>query len=223
VPIRVLLISNFRLLSESLAALIESQPQTFALVGVADSVARAREWIAKTPIDVVLFDIDSHTGTLGTLAPLITELHTSAQANILLLTRMDNHTQEDQAIVAGAHGLIDRDASPETLLNALQKINEGQIWLNRDATGRVFVELSRQGAKTAHEHSTDKATSLTEREQQIVAAIANNIGKPGKTIADALHISESTLRNHLTSIYDKLGVANRNGLLAYAFQNGLTE
>lgn len=219
-PIRVLLISNFRLLSESLAALIESRPQTFSLIGVADSVARAREWIAKTPIDVVLFDIDSHAGVL---APLIAELHTSAKANILLLTRMENHTEEDKAIVAGAHGLIDRDTSRETLLNALQKINEGQIWLNRDATGRIFVELSRQGAKAAHEHSANKAASLTEREQQIVAAIACNIGKPGKTIADTLHISESTLRNHLTSIYDKLGVANRHGLLAYAFQNGLTE
>lgn len=219
-PIRILLISNFRLLSESLAALIESRPQTFALVGVADSVARAREWIAKTPIDLFLFDIDSHTGTL---APLITELHTSAKTNILLLTRMDNHPLEDQAIIAGARGLIDRDTSPETLLTALQKINEGQVWLNRDATGRIFVELSRQGSKAAHEPSTDKAASLTEREQQIVAAIASHIGKPGKTIADTLHISESTLRNHLTSIYDKLGVANRNGLLAYAFQNGLTE
>lgn len=219
-PIRVLLISNFRLLAESLAMLIESRPQTFELVGVADSVGRASEWIAKTPIDVVLFDIDSHTGPL---AALVTELHTSAKAKILLLTRMDNHTLEDQAIVAGAHGLIDRDTSHETLLTALQKINEGQIWLNRDATGRIFVELSRTGAKAANEHSTDKAASLTEREQQIVAAIASNIGKPGKTIADTLHISESTLRNHLTSIYDKLGVANRHGLLAYAFQNGLTE
>jgi two-component system, NarL family, nitrate/nitrite response regulator NarL len=218
VPIRVLLISNFRLLSESLATLIKSRPKTFALVGVADSVARAREWIAKTPIDVVLLDIDSHTGAL---AQLITELHSSAKANILLLTRMDNHTQEDQAIMAGAHGLIDRDTSPDALLSALQKINEGQIWLNREATGRIFVELSRQGAKTTQEHSAGKASCLTEREQQIVAAIACNVGKPGKTIADTLHISESTLRNHLTSIYDKLGVANRHGLLAYAFQNGL--
>jgi two-component system, NarL family, nitrate/nitrite response regulator NarL len=220
VPIRVFLISNFRLLREALTALIESRPQAFTLVGVADTLERAREWIAKTPIDVVLFDIDSNTGTL---VPLIAELHKSAKAKILLLTRMDNHPVEDQAIMAGAHGLIDRDTSSETLLNALQKINEGQIWLNRDATGRIFVELSRQGAKTAQERSADKASNLTEREQQIVTAIACNIGKPGKTIADTLHISESTLRNHLTSIYDKLGVANRNGLLAYAFQNGLTE
>lgn len=216
--IRVLLISNFRLLAESLATLIESRPQTFELVGVADSVARAREWIAKTSIDVILLDIDSHADTP---IPLITELHVSTQANVLLLTRMDNHALEDQAIMVGAHGLIDRDTAPATLLTALQKVHEGQIWLNRDATGRIFVELSRQGAKAAQANS-NKAASLTEREQQIVTAIATNVGKPGKAIADTLHISESTLRNHLTSIYDKLGVANRNGLLAYVFQNGLT-
>jgi DNA-binding NarL/FixJ family response regulator len=50
--------------------------------------------------------------------------------------------------------------------------------------------------------------------------MARHSGEPGKTIAEKLHISESTLRNHLTSIYDKLGVANRHGLLAYAYQNG---
>ncbi len=219
-PIRVFLISNFRLLSDSLAALIQSHPQTFSLTGTANSVAMANKTIDKISVDVVLLDIDSSPEGL---APLIATLRASTDAKILLLTRMDNHALEDQAIVAGARGLIDRETSPQTLLTALQKIHDGQVWLNRDATGRIFVELSRQSGKHASDQVTTKADSLTEREQQIVAAVARHSGLPGKTIAYALHISESTLRNHLTSIYEKLGVANRHGLLAYAFQNGMTE
>ena len=219
-PIRVFLISNFRLLSGALAALIEAQPQCFALVGSVDSFAQARERMAGAAVDVVLLDIDSGSDTV---ASLVSDLHAASTAKILLLTRMQNHALEDKAILCGARGLVDRETSPETLLNALQKVHEGQVWLNREATGRIFVELSRAGGKKPAKSGLPPIATLTEREQEIVAIVARNSGKPGKTIAEKLHISESTLRNHLTSIYDKLGVANRHGLLAYAYRNGLTE
>ena len=219
-PIRVFLISNFQLLSQCLATLIKSAPKVFTLTGVADSVAHAHEDIDNKPVDVVLLDID---GSTNGLTALIADLRACTEAKILLLTRMDNHTLEDQAIVAGARGLIDRDSTCDTLLTALQKIHEGQVWLNRDATGRIFVEFSRLGANHPHEHHASKSHVLTERERHIVATMTSNSGKPGKVIAETIHISESTLRNHLTSIYEKLGVSNRHGLQAYAFQNGLVK
>lgn len=215
-PIRVLLVSNFRLLSGALAALIETQPQRFALAGSAASFAQARELLAGTAVDVVLLDLDNGADA----APLITELRAASAAKILLLTRLENHDREDQAILAGARGLIDRETSAQTLLDALQKVHEGQVWLNREATGRIFVELSRAGGKPPATAGVPPLSRLTDREQEIVTLMASHSGEPGKTIAEKLHISESTLRNHLTSIYDKLGVANRHGLLAYAYQNG---
>lgn len=219
-PIRVFLVSNFHLLSGALAALIEARPQCFALAGCADSFAQARELIPGAAVDVVLLDIDSGADRV---ASLVTDLHAASTAKILLLTRVENHAQEDKAILCGARGLIDRDTSVETLLSALQKVHEGQVWLNREATGRIFVEMSRAGGKIPLDTPAAKAASLTEREQEIVTIVARHGGQPGKTIAEKLHISESTLRNHLTSIYDKLGVANRHGLLAYAYRNGLAE
>ena len=68
-----------------------------------------------------------------------------------------------------------------------------------------------------------KIGSLTERERQIIVGVASHVGATARTIAETLHISEHTLRNHLTSIYDKLEVANRLELFAYAHKHNLTK
>jgi DNA-binding NarL/FixJ family response regulator len=100
-------------------------------------------------------------------------------------------------------------------------VHEGQLWLDRAATGRVFLEFSRQGAGPAVNPEQKKIASLTERERKIVSFLVTHAGATARVIAGELLISEHTLRNHLTSIYDKLGVANRLELFAYAQKHGL--
>lgn len=154
---------------------------------------------------------------------MINSLKTASQAKILLLTRMENADLQDRAILAGACGVLDRGASIPLLFTAVEKVHTGQVWLDRVSTGRVFIELTRMAARRQQDGLVDKLSLLTERERKIVTVIAHNIGDPGKAIAEKLHISESTLRNHLTAIYEKLGVENRHGLVAYAYQKGLAK
>lgn len=219
-PIRVFLITNFRLLLWSLGELLESRSPHFLLAGSSESCEQAAELIASTSTDVVLLDID--IGADKAL-PLVSALCTDSAAKILLLTRQEDVTLEDKLIISGARGLIHRMVSPEQLLTALEKVHEGQVWLDRAATARIFVKLSHLGSSKQASAVSANFAQLTEREQEIVSFIARNGGEPGKTIAKRLSISESTLRNHLASIYEKLGLANRHGLLAYAFEHGLTE
>lgn len=219
-PIRVFLISNHRLLLCGLAQMIEARQPGFVLAGHSDSLAQAFEPAAKAVPDVVLLDIDSDGAEALTL---VSKLHNASNAKVMLLTRMDDLALQDKAILAGGRGVINRDATADMLFNAVQKVHAGQIWLDHEATGRVFVQISLLGKKKAADPVAANVAQLTEREQQIVALIARGNGESGKAIAEQLCISESTLRNHLTAIYGKLGVANRHGLLAYAFQNGLTE
>lgn len=148
--------------------------------------------------------------------PLINSLRAVSEAKILLLTRLE----DDQAIILGASGLIDRNASREQLFSALEKVSRGEVWLDRAATGRIFVEFSRTSGRKSNNSVADKANLLTSREREVVVLIVSNSAS-GKVVANKLDISESTLRNHLSSIYEKLGVSNRPGLLAYAFQNRL--
>jgi len=174
-----------------------------------------------THIDMVLLDIDSAPEAV---VPLINTLRQVSQAKILLITRLSDLALQDKAIMAGARGIVDRSISPVMLLTAIEKVDQGEVWLSKIATGRIFIDLLRtNGNSSNNEVTTSKVSLLTGREQEIVAFIACNGGESGKTIANKLCISESTLRNHLTVIYQKLEVVNRHGLIAFAFQNGLAE
>lgn len=219
--IRIFFISDYQLAISAITSLLEAQADRFSLTVSARAFNLASiDDVAACSPDVVLIDIDSDADDV---LPFIAKLHQSVpQTKILLLTRLDDSALQDRAVIHGARGVIDKNTRPGAIVTAITKVHEGQIWLDRSATGRLFVELSRSGKKPAADVVADRFASLTEREQRIVAFIASNSGEPGKTLAAKLCISESTLRNHLTSIYEKLGVANRNGLLAYAFQNGLT-
>jgi len=219
--IRVFVISDHPLIGWAIGQLLESAANRFSAAGSSPTCDQSgMQAVAAAAPDIVIFDID---GDSAQVMPCITRLVAVVpNAKILLFTRLNDTTLQDRAVIGGARGVIDRGTTPEQILTALTKVHAGEVWLERLATGRVFVELSRIGShKPAVHDGAHKVASLTGREQQIVAFITINSGEPGKTVAARLCISESTLRNHLTSIYDKLGVANRNGLLAYAFQNGL--
>lgn len=220
--IRVVLLTDSQLVNWGLTKLLETAPGRFRLA-LSRPVFDATTYpaVGAAVPDIILFDIDGEPAQA--VARVTRLVATAPAAKIILLTRLADTALQDRAVIAGARGVLDRTAAPEHILTALTKVYEGQVWLDHAATSRVFVELSRLGSGKATPAGPDKVASLTEREQQIVAFITANSGEPGKTVAAKLCISESTLRNHLTSIYEKLGVANRNGLLAYAFQTGLAE
>jgi two-component system, NarL family, nitrate/nitrite response regulator NarL len=216
-PIRVFLVSNFLLLLQGISSLIDSQPQCFSLVGLAETYNQILELI-NINADVIILDIDSNPDEV---LLLIETLRSISCAKILLVTRLENISLQDKAIVYGARGIINHAMTPELFLTAIKKVNEGQMWLNRVATERIFVELSRMHSNKLNDPITTKIELLTERELEIFIFIVCNNGESGKIIANKLSISESTLRNHLTSIYEKIGVTNRHGLITFAFQNNL--
>lgn len=150
---------------------------------------------------------------------LIGKLNTISKAKILLLTRLDNVKLQDAAMLQGAHGVLRKDTTAEQLVSAISKVAKGEIWLDRIATGRIFVEFARTKNKSP-DLDADKLELLTRREREIIGYIVNS-NSSSKVIASDLNISESTLRNHLTTIYEKLGVENRQGLLSFAFEHNL--
>jgi two-component system, NarL family, nitrate/nitrite response regulator NarL len=190
------------------------------VVGSAESCADAHNILLQASPNVILLDID-----LGAENGVeeISRLIAVSRAKVLMLTGVRDKSIHDKAVLAGASGVVEKEASAETILTAIRKVHEGQIWLDREATGRIFVEFSRDGGAATMNPERTKISSLTQRERAIVAVTASNAGANAKTIAQALFISEHTLRNHLTSIYNKLDVANRLELFAYAHKHGLAK
>jgi two-component system nitrate/nitrite response regulator NarL len=116
---------------------------------------------------------------------------------------------------------VRKEDTSEVLIKAIKKVHEGELWLDRSTTGRLFVELSRQKSQALADPAKRKLHSLTTREQDVVRLLVSRPGADNKTLASSLHIGEHTLRNHLSRIYDKLDVPNRVELYVLAQRHGL--
>jgi len=219
-PIRVFIIDDHRTMLWGLQRLIESGRPAMEFAGCACNCADALGQMEKAAPDVILLDLD-----LGRESGVeeMPKLLAASRAKILVLTGVRDKSLQDRAVLSGASGVVEKDAPAETILSAVARVHEGQIWLDRMATGRIFVEFSRENAGKAEDPERLKILSLTKKEKAIIAVAASNAGATAKAIAEMLYISEHTLRNHLTSIYNKLGLANRLELFAYAHKYGLTQ
>ena len=219
-PIRVFLIDDHRSILWGLERLIDSGKPVMQVVGSAASCTEALKFLDDASPNLILLDID-----LGKESGVdeIPRLLARSRAKILVLTGLRDQSVHDKAVLAGARGVVQKEAAAETILSAIAKVHAGQIWLDRAATSRIFVEFSRESAAQAADPERAKISTLTDRERAIVTIAANNAGANAKAMAEILHISEHTLRNHLTSIYDKLGVANRLELFSFSHKHGLTK
>lgn len=217
--IKVFLLDDHPTMLWGLEQIINSRGSGMNVVGKASSCDEALPRVAELQPDVILLDMD-----LGSESGIdaIPRLFEHCQAKVLVLTGLRDQATLDKAVLAGARGVVQKDAQAEVILNAVVRVYEGQIWLDRMATGRLFMEFSKRGATTEKNPEQEKIDSLTERERRIVGYLLADAGASAKAVADKLFISENTLRNHLTSIYRKLEVANRLELLAYAQRHQIT-
>lgn len=218
--VRVFVLSDFQLMLQSLANLIRSRPERYVLQGVSDTLDTDRPPWGECKPDVVLLDLD---GDPERSLAWLRHWRAAIDLKALLMTRHETPAIYDQAMLAGARGLIDRRSSPEHLLVALERVCKGEIWLDHASTARLLGGLTDRDQRKAVDPVASQLALLTQREQTILGALLAHGGEPAKVVATRLHISESTLRNHLTSIYEKVGVSNRNGLLSHALRSGLAE
>lgn len=214
-PIRIFIIGGQAILVWGLKQLIKNYEPAMQVAGSANKIADAVEVLATVSPDVILIDLEIGCNEACDIQRLVSE----TTAKVLVMTRNDSQSEQDTAIMDGARGVLGRNAMPDEFIDAISKVHQGQLWLDRVATGRIFVALSRQASVEPIDVQQSKMASLTEREKKIVTCIFENSGDSAKTIAGKLFISESTLRNHLTSIYGKLSVSNRFELISYAVKN----
>jgi DNA-binding NarL/FixJ family response regulator len=217
-PIKILLLDDHKSVLWGLEKLIEGEHPNMQVIGKATTSAEALRLLDEARPDIILLDLDLG-GENGSNA--IQALMAKSSARVLVLTGSRDIAVHDAAVLAGAMGVVEKGEPAETILKAIRKVHEGEIWLDRSATGRIFLELSRNKASEAMNPEQKKIASLTPRERQIVAEIGSDAAAGSKQIAERLHISEDTLRNHIASIYEKLDVSSRLELFAYAGKHNI--
>lgn len=217
--IRVMLVDDHHTMLWGLTRLIETENPRMNVVGTATTCHEALAKIGLLQPDVILLDIDLG-GTSSVHA--IPGLLEGSASKILVFTGSRDQKTLDLAIFKGARGVLRKDASAEHVIKAIEKTAAGEIWLDRQTLGRVFSEFVAPKAPTPKDAALEKHLCLTAKEKKVISTVVAGSGALNAALAERLFISEHTLRNHLTSIYHKLGVSNRLELYVYAVKHELT-
>lgn len=216
--IRILLIDDHTMMRLGLRLLIENQ-QRLKVVGEASGRDDSLELAKKEQPDIILLDLGL-PGTDG--LDLIPELLSVAnEARILILTGVLEPEAHKRAMRRGAAGVVLKEKAPEVLIKAIEKVHEGEIWLDRAMVANVFSAASRFRDTKKYDPEAAKIATLTGREREVISLVGE--GLRNKQIADRLFISEGTVRNHLTTIFSKLEVSDRFELLIYSYRHSLAK
>lgn len=216
--IRVMLVDDHRTILWGLSRLIESAKPRMELVGSATSRSELLSVAAACRPDVILLDLDL-AGESSSDA--LEDLKRICPAKILILTASHDLNEHQNAVLKGARGIVCKDETADVILRAIEYVHAGEVWINRHLMGKVLATMTSGESSAEPDPVARRIASLTDRERSIIRAVVEKRGAKGNAIAEELHISEHTLRNHLTVIYDKLRVSNRIDLYAFAVEHGL--
>nr|WP_290666692.1 response regulator transcription factor [Ardenticatena sp.] len=171
--------------------------------------------IRETPFDILLLD---DTFTFTELFESLHALQSTHEPNVILLTD-EAATHYMQLIRMGVRGIISKQESPQVLFKAIEKVLQGEAWLERHFMATIIGHISGRAERTPYERARLAMQSLSEREHEVVRLVC--MGLKNEEIANRLYVSESTIRHHLSTIYRKLNVRDRVNLVIFAYQYGM--
>jgi two-component system nitrate/nitrite response regulator NarL len=142
---------------------------------------------------------------------------------VIVVTGVRAPEEHYRAVHLGAMGLVRKEQAADVLIQAIEKVHAGEVWLEAAMVTRALAEMSGQRAVGEAQTNLEaaKIARLTAREREVITLIGE--GLYNSQIAARLSISEATVSHHLTSIFAKLGIANRFDLVIYAYRHGLAE
>lgn len=219
--IRVFVAEDHQITLWGLQRLIDASRPHMQVVGTASSRAELLNHDAAADADVILLDLDL-AGEDS--AASLSDLRQRCPGRVLVLTGADDVAQHRAAVLKGARGVLHKSQPAETILRAIETVSRGEVWLDGGLLGDVLGLLTDGHAGAAPRRAdpdAERIASLTPREREIVTRMLHSAGAKQLAVADALGMSEHTLRNHLTTIYSKLGVHGRLELHVYASAHGL--
>jgi DNA-binding NarL/FixJ family response regulator len=207
-PIRVMIVDDHQIVREGLQILLAEEPE-FEVVGTAGDGATALVLVENSTPDVIMMDLVLPDLDGIEVTRRILRDHPSMRV-LILTTFAEDHSVRD-AIRAGATGYLLKDVLKPDLLRALRDTAAGRASLHPEAQQHLMRQVTESQTPPPH-------ASLTKREADILRLIAE--GRSNKEIALALSLTEGTVKGYVSTIFDKLGVADRTQAALYAVKHG---
>jgi DNA-binding NarL/FixJ family response regulator len=201
-PIRILVADDHFIVRMGVTAMVNTEPD-MEIVAEASDGAEAIKLFEQFNPDVTLLDVRMPAINGIEVAAAIRRQNDAAR--ILMLSALNGDEDIHNALEAGASGYVLKDATEEKLIPAIRAVAAGQRWIPQDVANRLWSRRLFQ--------------ELTERELQVLNKVIK--GMANKQIADAMNISENTVKGFLKNILAKLHVADRTGAVAVAIQRGI--
>lgn len=206
-PIRVLIVDDQPLICDGISKLLEGEKE-IQVIGTAYSGEEAIEKANKLKPDIILMDIRM-PGIDGIEATKIIKSN-NPSIQIIAISVYEEDELVIQMFQAGAVGYILKDISLENLVKAIKNVYKGNTMINPGVSRKLVRMLT-------EDKNTD--TVLTPREVEILRELAR--GKSNKEIGEKLYLSESTVKTHISHIFQKIGVRSRSEAILYAVKRGL--
>ncbi|HBV95142.1 MAG TPA: DNA-binding response regulator [Chloroflexi bacterium] len=211
-PARVLIADDQTLFRSGLARLLDEDPRVTVVAEAADGVEAVRRARDLEP-DVVLMDLKMpNLDGIKATEQIVASLPGTA---VLILTSFEADSHVLAALRAGASGYVLKDSAVEAIISSILAVKSGERVMAGPVAERVL------GMLTGDTTPKDFYDGLTAREIEILKMIAS--GCANKQIAYKLSISEKTVRNHISNMYEKLQLFDRSQAVLYAARKGLIQ
>ena len=209
-PIRLVLADDHRIILEGLEQLF-GRWEDFEVVGTATNGEDALKAVRQHKPDVLVLDVQM-PGRDG--LSVLKQIHTEKlPTRVILLTATLDEDGVLDAMQAGVSGLVLKESAAQMLVQTVRRVQRGERALEPSLVSSALERLAQR------EDARQIVEVLSKRETEIVKMVA--AGLRNKEIADKLSIGEGTVKSHLHSIYEKLGVHGRVELTMYAYERGI--
>jgi DNA-binding NarL/FixJ family response regulator len=215
--VRVLIADDQTLVRTGFRMIVDSQPD-LTVVGEAIDGHQAVRLTRQHVPDVVLMDIRM-PGMDGIAATRQITGADGGTSRVVILTTYDLDEYVFDALAAGACGFLLKDVAPEELIRGIRLVATGDALLAPRVTRRLIAEFARYPRRVRQPDPS--MGTLTAREREVLGLVAR--GQSNAEIAATMHLSDNTVKTHVTHILDKLALRDRVHAVIYAYENGLVE